>query len=242
VSSTKIDFADVAGQRPIDGFSTNLPELASMIVMLNATRLAELAFGFEGRPSSNALEAIPVFDALGQCIGAAPRILCHRLGLIHKVVYCFIFDDAWEILLQARGEETSESGTIDVPVGGHVTVSDLDDLQALTREAREELGADLDSSRLQSVATYFREAPITSNAPREINREIRNLFAYHLASNEREVLASNFNARAETTAVSSVKWYTIHEAVALCDGGRAADGLVSALPHLLHWKERYRLG
>ena len=57
-------------------------------------------------------ELIPVFSPEGEQLGIAPRLLCHRLGLIHKVVYLFVCNMRGEVLVQIRGD-----GRIDVPVG-----------------------------------------------------------------------------------------------------------------------------
>lgn len=81
---------------------------------------------------------IPVFkEGSLRGIGFVSRLLCHRchrLDLIYKVIYLIVFNSRNELLIQIRGDCRD-----DVSVGGHVSVSDKSDIEALIREDTEEL-------------------------------------------------------------------------------------------------------
>ena len=173
-------------------------------------------------------EKIPVFDEAGNQIGIAPRLLCHRLGLIHKVVYLFIINQEGKLLLQVRGD-----GRLDVPVGGHVSSGDNSEKKALAREMFEELGFIADEDNIEFMFTYFREAEVNIKKPEESNRELRTIYSYKMNKNVEKLLLTEFCKREEQQAVLDIQWVSMDHVLSYCYQGMAADGLESSLPHYL---------
>ena len=177
-------------------------------------------------------ELIPVFSPEGEQLGIAPRLLCHRLGLIHEVVYLFVCNMRGEVLVQIRGD-----GRIDVPVGGHVSADDQDEKEALVREMFEELGIKVNEDKIMYYQTYFREFEVNIKKPEEFNRELRVLYTLVMSDKDEKVLNSRFSLREEKEAVLDIKWMTVNEIVNYCDKSLAADGLKMSLSHYLLKKD-----
>ncbi len=74
-------------------------------------------------------------------IGSASRGECHSGSrLLHPVVHLHVFNSRGELYLQKRPEwKDIQPGKWDTAVGGHVDYGETPE-EALTREAREELG------------------------------------------------------------------------------------------------------
>ena len=91
-------------------------------------------------------ELLQLVDRLGNPVGTAPRSECHgNPELIQAVVHLHLFDKAGRMYLQKRAASKDIfPGRWDTSVGGHVAPGETPD-QAIRREAREELGIDLDA-------------------------------------------------------------------------------------------------
>lgn len=89
----------------------------------------------------NSEEMFPVVDEAGNAIGAATRGHCHDGSkLLHPVVHLHLFDPEGRLYLQKRPDwKDIQPGRWDTAVGGHVDLGESV-MQALRREAREELG------------------------------------------------------------------------------------------------------
>jgi len=92
-------------------------------------------------------ELLQLIDRRGKPVGTAPRSECHgNPELIQTVVHLHLFDEAGKMYLQKRARSKDIfPGRWDTSVGGHVAPGETPD-QAIRREAREELGIDLDGS------------------------------------------------------------------------------------------------
>ena len=92
-------------------------------------------------------ELLQLVDRLGNPIGTAPRSECHgNPELIQAVVHLHLFDKAGRMYLQKRAASKDRfPGRWDTSVGGHVAPGETPEA-AIRREAREELGIDLDGS------------------------------------------------------------------------------------------------
>jgi isopentenyldiphosphate isomerase len=90
-------------------------------------------------------EYLQIVDRDGNSVGTAPRRVCHgNPDLIHAVVHLHLFDRNGRLYLQKRAADKDRyPGRWDTSVGGHVAPGETPD-QAIRREAREELGIDLD--------------------------------------------------------------------------------------------------
>ena len=89
----------------------------------------------------DSLEMFPVVDEAGNIIDAASRGECHNGSrLLHPVVHLHLFDSQGRLYLQKRPEwKDIQPGKWDTAVGGHISLGE-NALQALLREAEEEIG------------------------------------------------------------------------------------------------------
>lgn len=199
---------------------------SKVIQELSPTMLQRLAY--KAKSSTSDTELLPVYTDEGELKGTASRFLCHRLGLIHAVVFVFVIDERGNLLIQERGD-----GRIDIPVGGHVAATDKSCFAAALRESKEELGIDLTEENLTEFETYLNEASPSLAKPQTINRELRHLYLVRADSTLREQLHNCFAERFEQHAVKSIQWLSCEDTIKCCDKGMAADGLRASLPHLL---------
>lgn len=89
----------------------------------------------------NPQEIFPIVTKEGTVIGKATRYECHSGSmLLHPVVHLHLFNPEKKLYLQKRSmSKDIQPGKWDTSVGGHVDYGESI-LQALLREAREELG------------------------------------------------------------------------------------------------------
>ncbi len=89
----------------------------------------------------NSEEIFPVVDEEGRVLRSATRGECHSGSrLLHPVVHLHVFDAEGRLYLQRRPDwKDIQPGKWDTAVGGHMDYGE-DVLEALRREAREELG------------------------------------------------------------------------------------------------------
>ena len=185
----------------------------------------------EGRKPINGYgtdELLPIFLEDGTPYGEAPKKFSHKVGLRHKVVYCFLMDAEANLLLQVRRD-----GRLDVAVGGHLNVDDTDPLSAIQREMKEEIGLELSEEALCYLGWHNRFSPITAAKPDNLNVEIRELFLAQLPARKVDELSNIFEKRLCADEVSELKWFSVRDVVDLCAKGLAADGLIGSLPHFL---------
>jgi isopentenyl-diphosphate delta-isomerase type 1 len=85
-------------------------------------------------------ELLEVCDRHDRVIGQATRGMIHRLGLRHRAVHIFIFDDAGRLYLQFRREHKDQYPRHwDTSAAGHVSPGETY-ADAAMRELAEELG------------------------------------------------------------------------------------------------------
>jgi 8-oxo-dGTP pyrophosphatase MutT (NUDIX family) len=198
--------------------------------LLDVVDIATLVASIEGEVKESAGELLPVFSGEGKQLGVAPRLLCHRLGLLHKVVFCFLRDPDGRLLLQTR-----KNGRLDVAVGGHVSSEDISAEDAILREIREEIGLQLNRSQLVKITDYQRDSADRLSKAREINRELRELFLVDLSDGDCVALENKFGERRDKGTVISISWFSIEDVLSACDSDKAADGLSTSISHYLFW-------
>jgi isopentenyl-diphosphate delta-isomerase len=85
-------------------------------------------------------ELLEVVDRWNRLIGQASRGMIHRLGLRHRAVHIFVFDQAGRLYLQMRRWDKDQyPGHWDSSAAGHVSPGESYDAAA-ARELAEELG------------------------------------------------------------------------------------------------------
>ncbi len=94
------------------------------------------------------IEYLPLVDEDGRVTGKAPRSECHgNPSLLHPVVHLHVLGSDGRLLLQRRSATKDLlPGMWDTAVGGHVALGE-DARRALAREAREELGLQVEDAR-----------------------------------------------------------------------------------------------
>lgn len=104
-------------------------------------------------PQDNHNELFPVVTPEGEVIGSATRGECHSGSmLLHPVVHLHVFDRHGALYLQQRPAwKDIQPGRWDTAVGGHVDYGE-EIVDALRREAREELG--ISGFEAEPVAVY----------------------------------------------------------------------------------------
>lgn len=200
--------------------------------ILDILSITKQSIKFENTTKQSDFELLNVFDSEYNNIGTATRYLCHRLGLYHEVINCFIQDDDGNLLLQNRKDKLVE--TFDVSIGGHISVNDENPLGALKRESMEELNLVLKEKKVEKIALFKRFWYTNILKPRETNNEFRHLFYYKIDNNEKEKLNKNFTLRKNSEAESFI-WISIKDTIDLISSGKAFDGLQFSMYYLLNW-------
>jgi isopentenyl-diphosphate delta-isomerase len=96
-------------------------------------------------------ELLEVVDRWNRLIGQASRGMIHRLGLRHRAVHIFVFDQAGRLYLQLRRWDKDQyPGHWDSSAAGHVSPGESYDAAA-ARELAEELGIREELTRLADV-------------------------------------------------------------------------------------------
>ena len=112
-------------------------------------------------------EIFPLVNEKGEVVGSATRRECHSGSmLLHPVVHLHVRDNQGRLYLQKRSmNKDIQPGKWDTAVGGHIDLGESV-LDALLREAREELGL-----------TGFTPTPLFSYVHEsDVERELVNAF------------------------------------------------------------------
>ena len=95
------------------------------------------------------MECIAIYDELGQATNVVvEKHDAHREGLLHKSVCVWVVNSNNEVLMQKRSKDVMFPSMLDISFSGHVQAGETS-IEAVIREGREELGLDIDLSKLQ---------------------------------------------------------------------------------------------
>lgn len=206
--------------------------------MIDLKTLMELASCNVDSIKKSDAEMLEVLNENGESIGTAPRFLCHRMGLIHQVVFLIIEDYDGKMLLQTRGDFNKRR--YDLPVGGHMNVDDNSPIDALCREMREEIGLEVHQDELSLICSYMRKVKEDLKKPKEMNCELRYVYLYKVNKNQSNSVLSHFKDRFEKEMVLEINWFPLDDIIKNCDLSNTADGLCATIPHYLMWKLQNR--
>lgn len=120
-------------------------------------------------------EYLDVLDQFGNKIGVIKtREQIHQDGDFHRVVHTWIYNEKGEILLQKRSKQKENHPECwDISSAGHVHALEKP-LEGVVREAKEELGIQIDPNKLEYLTTIKR----TNNN----NREFADIYALEIDS------------------------------------------------------------
>lgn len=108
-----------------------------------------------------------------------PRSLAHKTGLLHRVVYVYLFrrtEGTFETVVNLRAKTKDTHPNMWVPwLGGHVK-SGENELQTVVDELREEVNLDIDPAGLIDGGWRYKEEP-------KNNREFNKIYFYAFAGN-----------------------------------------------------------
>lgn len=190
------------------------------------------------QPRAKHEEPFDLVDCAGDSTGvAAPRWLCHLLGLCHRTVHLALHSPQGWLVLQVRSPRVDWPGLIDLSVTGHVRAG-LNWQQAMACEAIEELGVDLDPAAgmveppgLQAIGQPYHRSEADSDNPPVHICHVTHVFAATLTAAgmarmqfaDGEVVGLVLCSPAETARMIAE------------EPQRLAPGLVQSFPHYLAW-------
>ncbi len=130
------------------------------------------------------------------------RKKCHKEGLWHKAVVVFIINSKNQVLLQRRSPNKRMWPNMwDVTAGGHVLAGEFG-FQSIIREAKEELGIELDKNEM-----IFLGASISTNIKGDIvNKHFNEYYVVNKDLDEKKLTL-------QKEEVSEVKWINKDEII-----------------------------
>lgn len=106
-------------------------------------------------------EYFDIVDEEGKPLYKEKRTNCHNGSkLLHPVVHIHVINSSNKLLLQKRAlNKKIQPGKWDTSVGGHIISGEIVE-DALVREAKEELGIDVDINKILFLKKYIFESSI----------------------------------------------------------------------------------
>ncbi|WP_405805637.1 NUDIX domain-containing protein [Streptomyces sp. NBC_00210] len=154
-------------------------------------------------------ERIDIYDANLHHLGAMDRIEAHVQGKWHRTFHCWVVsaERSGQILLQKRSDTMKNfPGLLDVSAAGHLEAGEP--VEAGLREVTEELGIEVDTSRLHYLGERV-EVADQKNGQR--NREYQSVYLYQC-----DIPLSEY--KAESDEVSALVWLPIESGMRLLTG------------------------
>ena len=118
-------------------------------------------------------EWFTVYDEELHPVGTATRDDCHKKGLLHEVVHCWVFsrerERVWLYFQQRSHTKKDFPNYFDLTVGGHVDAGE-DRMTAVLREMREEIGLSARPEELSYLGHTREDLKIGDFYDREVSR------------------------------------------------------------------------
>lgn len=133
----------------------------------------------------------------------ATRDECHKKGLWHKAVVVFIVsNDNTKVLLQQRSANKKLWPNLwDITAGGHVLSGELG-YQAVIREAKEEIGIEIDKASLEFIG-----ATTSENIQADIvNRHFNEYYIVHCDLDTKDIIL-------QEDEVQDIRWFDKEEII-----------------------------
>ncbi len=127
-----------------------------------------------------------VVDENDEVIDSKSRIDIHRLGLLHREIHVWMFDENKNIFFQTRGLDRPSAGLLDATVGGHVN-KDEDYLEAAVRETKEETDISISPSDLIFIKKFKVSHLSKDEFGGTINNFIRSIYIYKKTITEKNL-------------------------------------------------------
>ena len=130
----------------------------------------ELKYPVPGNSVQQGAEDFPLVDESGNVVGRATRKYCHSGSMaLHPVIHLHILSHDGRLYLQKRSmRKDIAPGRWDTSVGGHIDYGEHVK-EALAREAREELGLNIEGMEVKPLFNYIWQS--------SVEREVVNAFA-----------------------------------------------------------------
>ena len=143
------------------------------------------------------VEYLDTYDEQRNFLGKETRDFVHQNAIWHKTVHCWLYDKLGNIYFQIR----HDSGTFYTTASGHVLAGEFG-FQAIIREAREELGIDLNKNDITFIGSS-----ISTNFKGDIaNRHFNEIYIANKDINETSLIL-------QEDEVSEVKWIDRNEII-----------------------------
>ena len=128
-------------------------------------------------------EILDVVNENDEIIGSKLRNDIHRLGLLHREIQVWMFDENKNVFFQKMGLHKKSAGLLDATVAGHVKKGESY-LDASVRETKEETGISVTPSDLVFLQKVKVDNSLNDNMAPTINNFIRSVYIYKKPINE----------------------------------------------------------
>lgn len=116
---------------------------------------------------------LDIVNEQDEVVGSKSRSDIHRLGLLHREIHVWLFDNDKNIVFQKRGLHRQSAGLLDASVGGHTNEGE-EYKDAAVREVLEETSVTISSEDLVLLAKIRGKSGMADS----VNNFLRAIFIY----------------------------------------------------------------